>query len=237
MFSYYGSKGKIAKLYPPPAHGHIIEPFAGSARYAMLYPDREVTLVDKFHKIVAVWRYLRQASTADILSLPDIEPNDDLRNHTQLSDAERWFIGFQLNGGTSDTRYKVTGTGTFNRWRTGKKRIAEDVNKIRHWNIVHGDFQCLANVEATWYVDPPYQFGGQEYKHPFKKLDVVELAQFCTSRRGQVIVCENTKANWLPFRPLVEHRGSNFTTTEAIWLSGVDKPTIKPTPNYQNKLF
>jgi site-specific DNA-adenine methylase len=36
MFSYYGSKSKIVKYYPCPAHDKIIEPFAGSARYSLL---------------------------------------------------------------------------------------------------------------------------------------------------------------------------------------------------------
>ena len=30
MFSYYGSKSKIAHLYPAPQYDRIIEPFAGS---------------------------------------------------------------------------------------------------------------------------------------------------------------------------------------------------------------
>jgi len=37
------------------------------------------------------------------------------------------------------------------------------------------------------------------------------------SRNGQVIVCENTKADWLPFKPMVEMQGTMFRTTEAIW--------------------
>jgi len=37
------------------------------------------------------------------------------------------------------------------------------------------------------------------------------------SRNGQVIVCENTKADWMDFKPLKKMKGSLHTTTEAIW--------------------
>ncbi len=43
MFSYYGSKSKIVKHYPPPEYDTIIEPFAGSARYALMYYNKNVT--------------------------------------------------------------------------------------------------------------------------------------------------------------------------------------------------
>ena len=35
MWSYYGSKSKIINKYPEPLYGKVIEPFAGTARYAM----------------------------------------------------------------------------------------------------------------------------------------------------------------------------------------------------------
>ena len=34
--------------------------------------------------------------------------------------------------------------------------------------------------------------------------------------KRQVIVCENTKANWLYFKPLIEITGQRVKTTEAI---------------------
>jgi hypothetical protein len=32
-----------------------------------------------------------------------------------------------------------------------------------------------------------------------------------------VIVCENTKATWLPFKPMIDMQGAMYKTTEAIW--------------------
>jgi hypothetical protein len=50
------------------------------------------------------------------------------------------------------------------------------------------------------------------------ELKYNELAEWCKSRNGQVIVCENTKADWLPFKPMKRLQGvSNTFTTEAIW--------------------
>lgn len=39
MWSYYGTKKKIAKYYPSPQYDKIIEPFAGAAQYS-LYGDK-----------------------------------------------------------------------------------------------------------------------------------------------------------------------------------------------------
>jgi hypothetical protein len=42
--------------------------------------------------------------------------------------------------------------------------------------------------------------GGQFYKH--HAINYEELAEWAKARRGQVIVCENGTADWLPFSPL-----------------------------------
>ena len=55
MWSYYGSKSKVVDLYPPPKFDKIIEPFAGSARYALKWFDRDILLVDKYPVIVDLW--------------------------------------------------------------------------------------------------------------------------------------------------------------------------------------
>ena len=64
MFSYYGSKSKVVDLYPRPKFDKIIEPFAGSARYALKYFDRDVLLVDKYEVIVYNRRDVSDAERA-----------------------------------------------------------------------------------------------------------------------------------------------------------------------------
>jgi len=66
MFSYYGSKSRIVDVYPPPKFDKVIEPFAGSARYALKYWQKEVLLVDKYDVITDIWTYLINATEKDI---------------------------------------------------------------------------------------------------------------------------------------------------------------------------
>jgi site-specific DNA-adenine methylase len=69
MWGYYGSKSKIVKHYPAPKYGTIIEPFAGTAQYALMYWDRDVILIDKYEVICNLWKWLQTCSKADILSI------------------------------------------------------------------------------------------------------------------------------------------------------------------------
>ena len=215
MFSYYGSKSKIVDYYPPPKHKRIIEPFAGSARYSLKYWQNDVLLVDKYPVIVEVWNYLKNVSEKEILALPKLQKKEDLRDYN-LSEIEMKFMGFLVTGGVESPRYKVASFNGVNVERD-LKRISKLLHKIRHWEIKLGSFDELENVEATWFIDPPYMFGGEHYKESSKNIDFAKLAEWCKSRNGQAIVCENTKATWLPFKPMIDMQGAMYKTTEAIW--------------------
>jgi site-specific DNA-adenine methylase len=52
FFSYFGSKYRLAKRYPKPQCDEIIEPFAGSAGYALLYPQKQVYLYEVYEPLV-----------------------------------------------------------------------------------------------------------------------------------------------------------------------------------------
>lgn len=214
MFSYYGSKSKIVDYYPPPRYGRIIEPFAGSARYSLKWFDRDVLLVDKYPVIVEVWHYLQAASKQDILGLPAIGKNEYIPSY--LSDVEKKFLGFLVVGGAAHPQNKTT---TFDGVNVARdlRRIATNLFKIKHWKIVLGDYQDIENQECTWFIDPPYQYGGEHYQISNRQLDFTDLSAWCKSRKGQVLVCENTKATWLDFRPMAELSGQKYETTEAIW--------------------
>lgn len=220
MFSYYGSKSKIANYYPPPKYKKIIEPFAGSARYSLKYWDNEVLLIEKNEMIYKIWKYLQLASEKDILSLPETYTGLDLRT-LNISKEEMMLIYMCSTGGGggSGLGYKITAKydSGFNSWNKDKKRISKELFKIRHWKIENKDYNDTENNEQTWFIDPPYQFGGHKYTLSNKLLNFNQLSEWCMSRNGQVIVCENTKADWLPFKPMTEMRGIKFKTTEAIW--------------------
>ena len=209
MFSYYGSKSKIVDYYPPPKHKKIIEPFAGSARYSLKYWQNDVLLVEKFEKVFKIWNYLQNATKNDILSLPDVIT--DLRE-MDLSEAEKYLIGYCIGRGSARPRNK---SGKFNNWTTDKIRIANDIHKIKHWEIIQGDYNEIRNTEATWFIDPPYKV--QIHGYNCKIEDYSKLAEWCKERTGQIIVCENENGDWLPFKPLKKLNGINKQTTEYIW--------------------
>lgn len=215
MWSYYGAKTKLVQHYPKPKHDLIIEPFAGSARYALKYWERDVLLYDKYEVIVRLWKWLQQCSPNDILKLPSLEVGQNIKD-MGFTDDEMLLMGWYAGGGVTSPQHKVSKFGAENS-KSFQKKIASNLHKIKHWTIVQGSFDEIPNQTATWYIDPPYQFGGEHYKHSSKKIDFAYLAEWCKSRDGQTIVCENTKADWLPFKPMVQFAGLQKTTTEAIW--------------------
>jgi hypothetical protein len=227
MFSYLGSKSKLAHLYPAPRYDRIIEPFAGSARYALRYFDREVILFDDSPMIVRLWEYLIAASEKDILGLPDIESKRSLDEIESLTPVERDLIGFHLCRGKAKPR-KV-GHGQ-NSWNQDKKRIAADVWKVKHWKVARLAFGPVLTVcpPATWFIDGPYQHtqirsNGDRYPVG-DGLDYMEMGSIIRQLEGQVIVCEGADADWLPFTLLREvSANTNGHNTkkykELVWMN------------------
>ena len=213
MWSYYGSKTKLVDLYPPPKTDKIIEPFCGSAKYSLKYWNKQVLLMDKYSVVVELWKWLQKQSRNEILDLPNMEKGDDLRL-LDLPKEAKYLIGFCINRGSVAPKNIASG---FNNWNEDKIRIADNVFKIKHWEIVQGSYEDLPNENATWFIDPPYEFGGEHYKESTANIDFGKLGDWCKSRNGQVIVCENTKAQWLDFKPMKDFFGAYSTTTEAIW--------------------
>ncbi len=222
MWSYYGRKTRVVKEYPPAMFNTIVEPFAGTATYS-LYGDnwkKEVHLIDKYNVIINIWHYLQRASEQDILSLPDIACGESLNNHQYLCKEERQLIGFSICEGSVKPKATASSKVGFNNWNVNKSKIAANLYKIKHWDIRCGEydeFHDINSLTATWFIDPPYQIGGQYYARKFKDYDI--LAEYCKSRKGQIIVCENTKADWLPFKTLKDMQGQLHMTTEAVWIN------------------
>lgn len=213
MWSYYGSKSKVVHLYPPPLHSKIIEPFAGTAKYSLRYFDRDVLLVDKDPIIVRLWHFLQGCTPADILGLPNLSYKQSVDDY-DISEDEKLLMGFMVARGVASPQKIVQ---KFSNISHSKKRIAGNLFKIKHWVIREGDYREITNEYATWFIDPPYQYGGEHYRYSNKSIDYEELADWCQSREGQVIVCENTRAQWLPFRAMKAFRGAYSVSTEAIW--------------------
>ena len=218
MFYYYGRKEKIFSYYPKPKYDTIIEPFAGSAAYSMNYHDRNVILIEKDKRIADLWGYLINVTSDEILSLPLLVKGQSLNDEefNYLTDNQKSLIGFFLNPGSSQPKKSP---GKFCGWNVKNRlKLSNDVNKVKHWTIINGDYQQVENIQATWFIDPPYQGnGGKYYKHGNKGFNYDDLKEWCLHRNGEIIVCENSEATWMDFTPLVEIQGQKHKTKEVIF--------------------
>lgn len=215
MFSYYGSKSKIVDLYPAPKHGLIIEPFAGSARYALKYFDREVLLVDRNETIIDLWKWLQSCEPSDLNRLPRLKSGENL-NDFNLSVGEKLFMSFLVNEASTGGRLTATERSA-SKIDYKIKQTKKILYQIKHWKLELNSYESIVNQKATWFIDPPYQFGGEYYKYSSKQIDFQKLAIWSQEREGQVIVCENTKADWLNFKTIKPVFGGLRHSTEAIW--------------------
>src|SRR5205823_13183454 len=138
-----------------------------------------------------------------IMRLPvEIDATDELPSW--VCQEARDLVGFWMNRAVTqpakrrsdwarhpDTRAKYWGPRI--RWR-----IASQVSRIRHWEIIQGDYGQAPDVEAHWQVDPPYVAAGRHYR--FHYVDRPTLADWCRQRKGFVQVCGASGEDYLPFR-------------------------------------
>jgi len=227
FFPYYGSCHSMARLYPRPRYGRLIEPFAGSACYSLHHPDRDVVLVERDPVIAELWRWLLRVTPAEVLALPDLEPGqstDDL----EVCSAAKSLIGFWLNAGTAAPCKRFTSWAAMQEqqktlyWSAKvRHRIARQLEAIRHWTVVEGDAMATTIYgAATRFVDPPY-FGrpGSHYRYGSRLIDYRELGAWCRLLPGQVMVREQLGATWLPFERLGVVNGQRGKSTEVAWFS------------------
>ena len=250
FFSYFGSKWRAAPRYPAPACRRIVEPFAGSAGYATRYPSHDVVLVERDPTVAALWRWLIRVPAAEILALPDLRIGASLVECQSVDNLDvrpeaKTLIGFWLNAASVQphkrysawARTAVTGKpktgGAMLSWGPRvRARLAEQVERIRHWTLIEGDYRQAPEGEATWFIDPPYEIAGRIYRHGSKEIDYQALGDWCRSRVGQVIVCENVGATWLPFRPWrcwdgIMAKRTGKKSDEALWVSPLSKGQLE----------
>ncbi len=228
FWRYYGGKWRAAPLYPPPQHDTIIEPFAGAAGYSLRYPHKRILLVEKYAVIAEMWRWLIGATEAEVRTLPIVRSVDDLPQSTPA--GARALIGFCFAYAAHHPQRQIT-KGCMRKIESGargcvtwneaqRERVASQVSRIRHWRVLEGEYTLAPDIRATYFVDPPYNNNaGKRYVWNSTHLDYPALARWCRSRRGQVIVCEQAGASWLPFDDFALFReGPRGTRSrEVIW--------------------
>lgn len=219
MFGYYGSKSKIVDKYPSPMFDTIIEPFAGTAQYSLKYWDKNIILIEKYDVIVKIFKWMQKCDEKDILSLPILKYGESTDDYEFPCVEAKWLVGFLITGAPTMPKKKASKWKTVDRPNTQNYKlnyIANNLYKIRHWDIRLGDYRDVENVEATWFIDPPYQVGGKYYKYNSNGIDYDFLRDWCFSRKGECIVCGNTNDTWMDFYPISNMQGNRKHTTECM---------------------
>lgn len=203
MFYYYGRKKQIAKHYPKPNYDTIIEPFAGSAAYSLFGDNwkKKVILIEKDPKVANIWKWLINDATVDeIRKMPDLKVGEKSSEFLHIIHAATK-MAFHFK------TIKVTAVLERN-WEISKRVFAENLYKVKHWEIHCDDYKSAPNIEATWFIDPPYKNApGLGYKFSSKLIDYADLANWALERKGEIIFCEGEFGDYLPFKTLVELKG------------------------------
>lgn len=219
MFYFYGRKKQLARHYPEPRHDLIIEPFAGAAAYALHGSnwERDVLIIERDPRLVEIWRWLiEDALPADILALPDLRAGEHSSEFLHIIHAA-------TKQAFAYKTIKVTPVLERN-WEISRRVMAASVEKVRHWTVICADYTRAPDVEATWFIDPPYRGApGMGYRYGSDLLDYDALSKWILRRRGQVIACEGINGDYLPFAPLCINMGvAGKQSTEVVWINDPD---------------
>lgn len=224
MFPYYGSKWNMARYYPKPEQGVVVEPFAGGAGYSSFYGVRKAVLIDKDPILAGLWSYLIKVDASEILALPELPEVGDSVDNYRLPQEAKWLIGFWLNRGSATpkkarTAYSArTDKAQLNWGLKAKERVASQLPLISEWEVREGDYHDAPGIKATWFVDPPYGDKGKYYRVAFSDFD--RLGTWCRNRQGMLIACEATGADWLPFEELGTFKTSKGMAGEVAYIQG-----------------
>lgn len=191
----------------------------------MRHADHDVVLCEKYPVLAEMWRYLIGASADEIMRIPDVEHVDDLPGW--VPEGGKILVGFAMNSATvspckrlSAGRKRLAEAGRkFEGWNSAyRNSVAHGVQCIKHWRLFEGSFEELGNGAATWFIDPPYSNHAGSY-YVYSDIDFIRLGRWCQDRIGQVIVCENVGAQWLPFEPFKAFHSTmgRPQSQEALW--------------------
>ena len=247
LFKYFGSKFRSSVHYPAPKYDTIIEPFAGGAGYSLRYRDRKVILLDLDQELVDLWHWLIEGHAEEIAAMPvtGLTQGTDIRTLRLSAGAAQLMRRWQRTGHCSAWTVSNITTGESawcashgkgqNGGNTGmwhkntRDYLVKAVAEVHHWQAFCKSWECVDPAlapTATWFIDPPYQLVKYtSYKHGLKGVNYPALADWCRQLPGQVIVCEQAGADWLPFRPCCEVSGmrgkmrgiAGAKSQEVIW--------------------
>ena len=96
---------------------------------------------------------------------------------------------------------------------------------IKNWSAVLGSYDDCPDIRATWFVDPPYQTpAGRHYPCDFRRH--AALGEWCDTRRGMVIACDQQGADWRPWNWSRSLKGARGASQEVAWVHGVPQLSL-----------
>ncbi|AXI49409.1 hypothetical protein [Sulfitobacter sp. SK025] len=203
MFYYYGRKKQLAKHYPESNFETIVEPFAGAAAYSFFGDNwkKNVILIERDPKVAEIWDWMINSATPDeVAALPDLQVGEKSSEFLHIIHAATK-MAFKYR------TIKVTPVLARN-WEISKRVISSNLHRIKHWEIFCDDYTAAPDVEATWFIDPPYKGDpGMGYGFSSSMMDYEGLSRWVLSRRGEVICCEGQNGDYLPFEALKPSKG------------------------------
>ncbi len=233
MFYFYGGKRRLARFYPPPQHKVVVEPFAGSAAYSVkhLVPVKgaraieRAILIEKDPRVCEIWERLLAMDPEKILDLRVPKTGERTSDFLFMTSACSNRIARTAEM-TVTTRMPVV-------IKRMLRQIADVLPHVKgRVKIIQGDYSEAPDIEATWFIDPPYHVDGRPQSRGMGyaedcnsfSLDYDALADWCRGRKGQAIVCEQDGANWLPFKHLRHARNSiGNKAAEVVWVSPAER--------------
>jgi hypothetical protein len=206
-----------------------MEPFAGSAAYSVYHAQHidHAILIDADARLVDLWHEIQQMTEADV-DLIGKQLDQERFTHRLLAGMPG---GTQMRSNADS--HSVTPRMRKD-WPTVSVRIKRALPHIKTWEIIHGSYHDAPDIEATWFVDPPYQqngtMAGAGYRCSASAIDFDHLADWCRDRLGFTIVCEQSPACWLPFHPFATQANAagigTVSRQEVIWRSDMEQPTL-----------
>lgn len=235
LFKWFGSKWLSSKTLPQPRHALIVEPFAGGAGYSLRHSEHDVVLCEKDPNIAALWTWLIDEATEQaVRDIPlDVTVGTDIRT-LGLSHGQALLMKTWQRTNNVGNCWTVSPWGNKpGQWTANTRaRVAEQVGAIKHWRFcidVDGlDMIEHFDCDATWFIDPPYQFN---YRYGQPELDHERLGGLARARKDHVIVCEavcsktGREPAWLPFKPfgrrITSRRSAekHHHSSELVWES------------------
>lgn len=233
MFYFYGGKRRLARFYPSPQYSVVVEPFAGSAAYSVrhLQPTRNlplverVILIEKDPRVCGLWERLLAMEPEDLLGYAIPKPGDRTSDFLLMTAACSNRIARTAEMAVTE-RMPVVLHRMFRQIAAVLPHVKERVE------IIEGDYTQAPDIEATWFIDPPYHVDGRPQSRGMgyaadcnsHSLDYEALGSWCRDRRGQKIVCEQQGASWLPFEHLRHARNSiGNQAAEVVWSDPPDR--------------